>query len=590
MKRSTDLEIPRLCDCIDQSRRALERFRTNRKKMVKQLVGYHWSENGFNKPVPINLISHYTSIISRYLIAKNPRVMLSVFDRAHKPTVKAMQSWANKEIERMYLANTLARAAVDALFSIGIVKVARADPGEAALVGWGLGAGQPYCECIDLDDWVVDMKAADFTQVGFEGHRVRVPRVAAVEMLGKRAKLLPPADELRQYNEQGDERIRMLGQTYQGENTEYEDMVTLWEIYIPRERLILTLGSDEGGTPLSTEEPLLQQRWIGPYCGPYHHLCFQTIPGNLMPKGPIQDLYDLHMQVNNLQRKIIRAGERLKEVNLVVGGSTEDANTINDAADGTAVSVGRIDSVKPAVFGGLHIQMLQGLATYAKMLFNELGGNLALLSGAAPQAPTATQDRMLNQNASAGVSDKQETMITFTSKVLESLLWNFHHDPHQVQRSKKSVAGAEAVLQVTPEHRGMVPFEEMDVKVDPYSLQHQTPQERMQAINSVLNQWAPFAQLAAAQGIQVDWNFYYRKMAELLDQPDLVDLMTIQEPAPSMAGGNGEPGVGMQPNTSRTYERVSRSERTQEGTGMDAVARLMGHNLGGGPETKNGAA
>lgn len=590
MKRSTDLRIPQLCECIDQSRRALEKFRVNRRKMVKQLVGYHWSENGFNKPVPVNLISHYISIVSRYLIAKNPRVMLSVFDRAHKPTVTAMQAWANKEIERMYLANTLARVAVDALFSIGIVKVGLASPGEAALVGWGLGAGQPYVEQIDLDDWVFDTKAADFLQAGFEGHRVRVPRLAAVEMLGKRAKFLPPADELREHNEQGDERIRMLGTGYQGSKEEYEEMVTLWEIYLPRERVIVTLGSDEGGTPLSDQEPLLQQRWIGPYCGPYHHLCFQNVPGNAMPKGPVQDLYDLHMHVNELYRKIMRASGRLKEINLVVGGSTEDARAINEGADGTAISVGRVDSVKPAVFGGLHLQMLMGLCDYAKLMFNELGGNLALLSGAAPQAPTATQDKMLNQNASAGVSDKQETMITFTTKVLDALMWFAKHDPFTVQKSKHSIGSAEIMRQVTPMQRDQIPWDQMDVKVDPYSLQHQTPQERLQQINAVLNQWAPFAQLSAQQGIQVDWNFYYRKVAELTDLPDLVDLMTIQEPAPAMQGGDGG-GMGMPPNTSRTYERVSRSERTPEATGRDVVARLMGHNMGGNPETsKNGAA
>ena len=77
----------------------LRRYREERREAVRAFVGHHWSEEGSTKRRPVNLIAQYVTIVGRSLIAKNPRVMLSTFDPTVKPTVKALEGWANKEIE-----------------------------------------------------------------------------------------------------------------------------------------------------------------------------------------------------------------------------------------------------------------------------------------------------------------------------------------------------------------------------------------------------------------------------------------------------------------------------------------------------------
>ena len=44
------------------------------------------------------------------------------------------------------------------------------------------------------------------------------------------------------------------------------------------------------------------------------------------------------------------------------------------------------------------------MSDHIRSAFDFIGGNLALIGGRSPQARTAAQDKMLNENASAGVA------------------------------------------------------------------------------------------------------------------------------------------------------------------------------------------
>ena len=63
-----------------------------------------------------------------------------------------------------------------------------------------------------------------------------------------------------------------------------------------------------------------------------------------------------------------------------------------------------------------------------------------------------------------------------------------------------------------------------------------------------------------------------------LDAPDLQQLFTQMDPLP-MQGGSQQPPQ----NTTRTYERVSRSQRTEEGTENQGIAAMLGFDPGGDP-------
>lgn len=588
MKRQID--ITRLTNAMLMSRRSLERFRANRREMVRQFVGRHWSEEGTRERVPVNLIARFIQVVSRNLVPQAPRLLLTTFTREAKPTLSALQTWANKEIERMHLADTLQRVVIDALFSVGICKVALATPADSAGASWNLGAGQPFAGRVDLDDFVYDVHATDFSHCSYIGHRYRAPREAAIAWLGKKAKDLQASKD-RQYNEQGDERISMLGRGYQaGDSEEFEAMVDLWEVYLPRHRLVLTLPDDYlSGVSAWDQKELLRQPWVGPEDGPYHILGMMPVPGNAMPKAPVQDLLDLHEASNRSIRKVMRMVDRVKEVAAVAGAAMEDGSRIVDANDGEMIRVDRPDATRQIVFGGSALQPVVAGATLFQDLFNSQAGNLELLGGQGPQSKTATQDKILNENATAGLADMQQRTIGFVSQVGKGLTWYWWHDPFSVQKAPYRAGPAEVMREVYPaghqdlsRMRRAGRFEDLGIKVDPYSLQFQTPEGRLAKLNQVVqNILIPLSPLLEKQGIMMDFNKYLKIVSEYMDLPELPEIATIREPPTQESPASQPEEPGMPGQTERSYTRHNVSEATQQGQNRNLIQNMLGAATGG---------
>lgn len=584
LAKSADLDIPRLCDAIRAARRALRPFRNKRREAVKLYAGARWGEYAADKEQPVNLLSLFISAYSRSLVPKNPRVMLSTFVRDLKPVVSAMQAAVNLEVEAMRLDKTLRRVVVDALFSGGILKVALATPADAAVSGWGLKAGAPYACPVDLDDWVYDVFARDFCEAWYVGHRYRVPidLVKDSKYYSSARKKLEPSRP--QYaNKDGDEKIEIMGRGQMGGDTEAVDMVDLWEIYLPQHRLVLTLADDlVGGTD---SDPLREQNWIGPDDGPFHYLGYGTIPGNAMPKAPVQDLVCLHETVNNLARKLIEQGRRQKELLLVGGGAAEDGSRVVNASDGEAIRVDNPEAAQVAGYGG---PSEKNFALFVQMrdLFKEMGGNLDSLAGLNPQAKTLGQDRLLQASSSKLMGDLQEETIDFTAKVCKALCWYWWHDPFRSYTSEYSPKGLPAAAiqrTVGPEQRQKGRFEDLAVRVDPFSLQHSTPEGRLQFLNQVMGQLVvPLMPLLVQQGIHLDMQTLIKKFGEYADQPDLDEILTIAAPPQDPAGGPAMGQVQGKPaQTERRYVRENVPGRTQKGNDMNLASSLMGVNPGG---------
>lgn len=581
------LDHERLCKAVSASRQMLSNWRRERREAVKEYIGAHYSEDGQRHKVPYNGLSLYVSIYGRNLIAKNPRVMLSTFDHSLTSTVDAMQNWVNHELERMKFAETIRRIVIDGLFSIGIAKVSLADPPQAAKVGWGLKAGEASIQRVDLDDFVFDMHARDFEECGFIGHKYRVPLATVIDskLYSKSRKTLT-ASTPRIYNEQGDARIETVSKGESVED-EYEDFVDLWEIYCPRYGAILTFRDDEGVGPAEEidGEPLLGQKWIGPYCGPFHFLPYMIVPGNAMPKGPIQDIIDLHLAQNETLRKIMRQTERAKEIYGVQGGADADGNRTLQSNDGDMVKIDNPANIARMQFGGAQQEVIAASLAF-KNLFDEAAGNISTLGGLSAQAKTATQEKMLNDNSGAGVADKQETTISFVSSVVKALCWYWWHDPYKVMRTKYELPGLERSITryVKPQQRQQGRFEDLDIKVDPYSMAHSTPQMRIQGLIQIIKElWVPLAQPAMAQGITPDLRKLFKLAGKYFDQPDLERILGITEPMGQPQNGGG---ATMPQSTERRYVRESMPGRTQKGSDLNLMSSLLGVDPGGAQ--KNG--
>lgn len=562
--KEPDIDVPRLARAMERARMVLKYFREERRMAVQSFVGKHWAEGGSEKKMPLNLLALWVQVVGRNLVAKNPRVMVTSKDPKIVPQVSAMQDWANQRVEEMHLDEELRRFVEDALYCIGIMKVGIATPADAVIGGYVSPAGVPFAESIDLDDFVFDITARKFKESAFMGHKFRIPRSEA-ENLGYNPKVvarMPEGGGNRTTNQGGDERIESLGRNYQiTDDDEYDPMVELWEIYLPRIRRIVVLAADDSGVPPTDLEPLSVREWFGPACGPYHILGFLWVPGNAMPKGPITDLVDLADLVNRLYRKLGNQADRQKEVLPVRGGAVDDGKKLIQANDGEAFSCDNADTIKPINYGGPNAVNLN-FAVHTKDLFSFMGGNLDLLGGRAPQSKTASQDKLLNENASAGVSDMQETTVKATASIMSALLWFWWHHPEQVMTTTRNAgSGLEDIsIQRNLYPRGAVDaygkaqtftrngrYEDLMLRVDPYSMRYRSPSERLQFLSNLVQTMQPMLPLLQQQGIMFDAQFYLKKVAEYSDEPDVSQLFTIQEPPPPQGSPSDQqqmPGAG----------------------------------------------
>lgn len=573
-----EVDYPRLFQAMRTCRRILLPYREERLHAVRQMAGAHYSEGGAEFKVPVNLIYKYVQVMSRSLIPNCPRVMLSTRRKDSQPAVSAMQEWVNQQLIQGYVDKKLERWVTDALFSVGIMKVALGTPADAALSGYKDPAGIPFMEVVDLDDFVFDVGAKTFEHATYIGHRYRVPLNVAEKLSyfnSEARKSLEGASSPDDYriNQEGDDRIGVIGTGWQGgEIRDYEQMVDLWEIYIPRLKKICTFPSNHGGVPDADAVPLREQEWVGPPCGPYHFLSFMNVPGNAMPSSPIHQLIDLHEFVNHGYRKLVNQMQRQKEVLPVRGGQVDDAKNLVQASDGEAFGCDNADAIRPVSYGGPN-QVNANFTVHLEDMFNKQAGNLDLIAGSAPQSKTVGQDKLLAAGANATVQDMQQTTTREVAKILEAYCWYWWYHPQQVMKSQRSLPGLPDVsiernlypgnYQPPPGQAGVLKregrFEDLQVRVDPYSMVYRSPAERLQFLFTMFDKFAPLMGLLNQQGIFMDIQFLVKKVAEYADEPDITNLFTVNDPTQPPTGpeDQSQPTIGKPAETTRNYTRTS---------------------------------
>lgn len=582
-RKDTGIDYDKFAAAFNASWRALKPFRENRRLAIKEYAGNHYGDRAADERIPLNLISMYIQVMTRLLVAKMPRVMLSTFDKKMKRDVNASQDWMAEQLEKMQFDETLERWVTDAFFSMGILKVALASPGEAVTENWGVESGEAFADVVDLDDFNFDVhRARRMSQATYIGNRVQIPKDVLINDEGVDKEFRKKIASSESYYDDGyetgsEEKVSDLqkGDAADGCPDEFEECVTCWEVYFPRRKVVCLFVASEieaiTGRPKNDQpslRPIKEMPWVGHSCGPYHFLCFGLIPDNAMAKGPVHDLLDLQLGVNKLLRKAMRQAERMKVLFAVRAAADKEGTRVMNASDGQIVIVDDPAGIVPVVFPGADAALVQ-FTMVLRDLFDFMAGNLKTLTGNAPSAPTATQEKMLAAGSSAQVEDMALRVLRGVTKVAKSLFWYWWHDPFKTMESSLSIPGMAEISitrQVKPEDRERGSYSSVKVTVDAYSMQPQTPQSRVQAIMSVIqNLFLPLAGVAQQQGINLDLPATFDKLSKYMDQPDLQELFSIQSP-PQTADQMGGFETSVKPvATERTYNRVSTSERTASG-------------------------
>ena len=588
------LHIQRLRRAMESSRSRLEPFRARHRYGIKQMVGENYGDHGADKDTRVNMIELASNVYERQLIARPPQVLCFTKDPKWLQAGKKLEIVLNQKLKELNVHIQLQRCVKAALFSMGICKVGTRVSGTVVEAGYEIDRVEPYVRNILLDDWVHDMTARHMEEVGFMGHRYRIPVELARENpdFVKSVREGLKSDEEYAYNEDGDSRIHTISQG-QSSHEEYEPKVELWEVWMPRQQQLVTLGPNPDDPPLRVVD------WIGPENGPFHVLSFNEVDGQTLPLAPAMLWSGLHDQINGMWRKLERQAQRQKVVGVARGEDSEDAEAIRQTADGEIVGVTNPDAIQEKRFGGVDNNTFAFLLQ-SKDMFSWLAGNLDLLGGLGASSGTLGQDQQLMASSSRRISHMQDQVMAFTKNVITDLGFYLWDDPIETYPVSFNLPGVDDwVTELTPEEREIHPYYFHEVDIHPYSMTFQSPTERLNSVNQVMmNVLLPAMPMLQEQGLALNLREYLRIFSKYADLPELNNLITNSEralqplgPQPTdpaaEEGGGGPDGRTESPSvTRRINERVSRPGATRQGAEQSLIQTLMGGN----PQPSEGEA
>ena len=555
------MDIKRLHESVVWSSQEMEKARKERLAAIRQFVGSHYAKNGSKKKVPVNMLAMAINIYLRLLAARAPKCIVGTESRQLKPFAADLEIVLNQLPNEIGLRDTIRRAVVEAMFSMGIVKVGIGGTNDNRNIG-----DEPFVSVVQLDDYVCDMTARSWGEVQYEGNDYWMSVAEVKKLYGKD---LQPED----YNgtsEDGQEQANSISNS--GAGTVFSPRVRLRDVYVYGENRLVTYAP-------STETVIRDIAWDGPEGSPYLKLRFTEVPGNLLPLPPVSEWQDLHSLANALFRKLGAQAVSHKRVAAFQGGSEDDIARLKRAADGDGI---RYTGGKPEEIelGGVDQPTLAFfLSSWDR--YNMICGNLDSLGGLSPQSDTATQEKLVNEAASARLKDMGDCVVEFARDIFKRLAWYVWTDPVRERKYVKVFDEKHGIALDkvwTPETRDG-DFLDYNFDIDVFSM---TTFERL---------GMPMQPMMEAQGAMIDMKAVIDYVARNSNMPELGEMIIFQDRPPvdrPPSGGSPRPQYisTKAPVTRRIYERIGRPGATRHG--RDAA--LMQTLLGGGAQADEMAA
>lgn len=558
--------ISKLHDVVEWSKRQLEKTAKERVTEIDQFVGAHYGREGrgSKKRMPMNLMELAVTIYVRLLAARAPKVNVSTKDRTLRPFAANMQIVLNQLPEELKLSETIREAVLEAIFSIGIVKVGISGTSEDPKIG-----DEPFVTLVQLDDYFCDMSARSWKEVQYEGNDYWLDTLEIKELYG--VELAP--DSYSGLSNNGVAQANHVSSAE--ERQELYPRVLVRDVYLNRENRLITYA-------VNTMTVLRDIPWDGPEGSPYVKLCFSKVPGNLMPLSPAALWTDLNELANTIFRKLAKQGEARKSIAVFSGGTDEDAMKFKAAKDGEGIRA----NVRPeqVAVGGID-QVNLAFLLQLRDMFSLLGGNLDSLGGLSPQADTAAQDKLISSAASTRIKDMADRTIEFAREIFKRLAWYAWTDPVRVRNFRK-VANAKydigVDLQWTPKTRDG-DFLDYNFTIAVHSMEDDSPEIRLNKLGTVFERFiAPLLQDMMAQGFGIDYDWLLNYLGENANLPEIVDFVHRVDapmPQPGAAASLPQPSYvsTKAPVTRRVYERVNRpGSMSERGKTAVLTAALLG--------------
>ncbi len=516
----SEKKIESLTKSVEWSVRQLEFPRRKRVEAIHQFCGSHYAVNGSQKVVPVNFLKMAVDIYTRILAPHSPRVMMSTKIRDLKATAINIEHAVNEVPEEIGLSSTLRRFIVEALFSMGILKVG------LHTVGNHLGHpyGTTFVDNVTMDDYFIDMSAKHIKQIQYEGNDywMDYEDLMSADWVEKGARSTIKPTEPTEIGVNGEERAE--GISTDETPTVYRDRIWLRDVWIPREKIIVTYS-------VKDQKALNVIDWDGPDPGPYPKLGFSDVPGNLLPLAPVQIWRDLHDLGNALFRKLADQGDSEKSVLGFGGGNDDSVIDFKNARDGDGITY-KGQEPKELRAGGVNSNTL-AFYLQTRDLSSYFAGNLDTLGGLSIASDTVGQDKLMSEAASAQLSDMSVRSIEAFEEVMYAVAYYEYHDPIKERTLEKKIPKTDIVVQTKFGPRDKQgEFSVYDLKVNVYSLQDDSPSTMLRKIGAIVTQYIlPLAPLIEQSGGTIDVQRLLELIAKYSGVDEIGEIVQFMEPS-----------------------------------------------------------
>ena len=410
----------------------LKNFRNARLMFLRNYTGqYYDQDHGQIGNEALNLIFNAIRTLLPNIVMGHPTHNVTSKYVAYKDYAE-LQSMALTQHDReIDIKNVYRRVIVDSIFTLGILKtgIAESDSVYSFDEYDQVDTGQVYTEAVDFDNFIVDPNSTEhlFRDAAFLGDRITIAREALLETGLYDNELVEKLPTAGGYGNRG-RRAENLSQKSlsQGRLADFQDEVEIAELWVPSANVILTIPGDES---VRFDDYLRVDDHYGPQEGPYTLLAMTPpVPGNPLPVPAVGVWNDLHTLANRMAKKIIDQAERQKDIVGYKRSAADDAQEALDAGDGDAVAMDDPDGLRVHSFGGQqssnesHLVQLQAW-------FNMMAGNPRQAGGISQDAESATEARILDQNANIGLEDMKGLVYDMAASEARKRAWFFHTDP-----------------------------------------------------------------------------------------------------------------------------------------------------------------
>jgi hypothetical protein len=553
-------QLNKLHTAVDWSISQLEVPRTKRVEAVKDLVGKHYMAGGSDRIMPVNATKMALDIYVRYLAARNPRGLFSAKYPEFVPTAKNFELAVNQIPDEIGLGQTLRQIITESIVSpMGIAKCGLSATGSIL----GHAYGEPFVDCITLDDYFCDLSARNWEQVQFEGNDYWMEFEDFKEWIPSEHRKDVRFDSYEISGEHGEVRANSL--TANSTADVYRERIWLRDVWLPKERILLTYG-------IKSKKLFNVVEYDDDMPEPYIKLGYTIVPGNLLPLPPVASWRDLNELGNALFRKLGASADAYKEVLNFAGGDDEGVNAFKMARHGDGINTGGMKQPEKWSAGGIEPKALV-FYQQVKELFSYFAGNVDSLGGLAQQTQTIGQDRLLAESAGAQLRDMSDQVIDFVRKIFKALAYYEWTNPVKTRTIKKDVAGQTIDVEWNQDTK-KGNFDYYDIDIDVYKMQDDSPGLRLQKLGAVMQQYVlPLMPVIQQNGGNFDVEALIKTVAKYASLPELETIVTFpDDPVPQQqASGSTQQYIG----APRTPQNSSGQGVASTGMSSDMMSQLL---------------